>query len=130
MNRRRFIGGIAALGCGCAMGVPSADLASCGAAKWRTGEFKIHFIHTGAAESIFMVFPDGTSALLDCGGFPAINRGRLAVPVLPGGDRHSGEWIARYVLRANPNGPAVDYMIVSHFHADHAGTPGWCRGRP
>ena len=128
MNRRRFIGGIAALGCRCAMGVPSADLASCGAAKWRTGEFKIHFIHTGAAESIFMVFPDGTSALLDCGGFPAINRGRLAVPVLPGGDRHSGEWIARYVLRANPNGPDVDYMIVSHFHADHAGTPGWCRG--
>lgn len=124
LTRRGFLGGSTALcGLSCIGGATSPD-----ARVWRPGELKLHFIHTGAAESTFMVFPDGTSALLDCGGYPAINRGRLAVPVLPDGSRHSGEWIARYVLKANPKGPDVDYMLVSHFHADHAGMPGWCRG--
>ena len=25
---------------------------------WRSGEFQIHFIYTGVAESIFLIFPD------------------------------------------------------------------------
>ena len=71
---------------------------------WKKGHFQVHFIYTGVAESMFMIFPDGTTMLLDCGDHNAIGRGDLAVPVLPSPDRHSGEWIARYVLRVNPNG--------------------------
>ena len=37
----------------------------------------------------------------------------------------AGETIANYVLRVNPNGRDVDYMMVSHFHFDHVGTPNW-----
>jgi hypothetical protein len=59
--------------------------------------------------------------LLDCGDHAAINRGRLAVPVLPNGKLHAGEWIARYVKRVNPNGDKVDYLVPSHFHSDHCG---------
>ena len=91
---------------------------------WHPGEFQIHFIHTGVAESIFLVFPDSTTMLLDCGDQAAITR-HFSVPVVPGPERLAGEWIARYVARTNPNGRSVDWLVVSHFHSDHAGTPRW-----
>ena len=88
---------------------------------WKKGEFQIHFIYTGVAESMFLIFPDGTTMLLDCGDHNAIGRGKLAVPVLPNPDRHAGEWIARYVERVNPSKNDVDYMMLSHYHSDHGG---------
>ena len=95
---------------------------------WAKGHFQLHAIHTGVAESMFMIYPDGTTMLLDCGDHPAINRGTLAVPVVPGGERHAGEWIARYVTRVNPAKTAVDYMVTSHFHSDHTGCLNWHAG--
>ncbi len=88
---------------------------------WKKGHFQVHFIYTGVGESMFMIFPDGTTMLLDCGDHNAIGRGKLAVPVLPSPDKHSGEWIARYVQRVNPNCDKVDYMMLSHYHNDHGG---------
>ena len=96
--------------------------------KWHPGELQVHFIHTGVAESAFWIFPDGTTMLVDCGDHPAINRGKYAVQVLPGGNRYAGEWIARYVRRVNPNDDKVDYMSVTHYHADHSGMIGWGAG--
>ena len=98
--------------------------------KWSAGHFQAHFIYTGVAESIFLLFPDGTSMLLDCGDHPAITRLHLAVPVKPGPGRLAGDWIARYVARVNPLGRDVDYLVVSHFHSDHTGTPGWQSSAP
>lgn len=92
---------------------------------WKPGEFQVHFIYTGVCESLFWILPDGTTMLLDCGDFPAINRGKLAVWVLPNGSRHAGEWIARYVLRVNPHQEKVDYMMLSHHHSDHGGSDSW-----
>ena len=34
---------------------------------WKPGELDIHLIHTGTSENTFMIFPDGTTMLLDCG---------------------------------------------------------------
>lgn len=98
--------------------------------KWSAGHFQAHFIYTGVAESVFLLFPDGTSMLLDCGDHPAITRLHLAVPVKPGPGRLAGDWIARYVERANPFGRDVDYLVVSHFHSDHTGMPGWRSSAP
>ena len=78
---------------------------------WKRGHFQLHAIYTGVAESMFIVFPDGTTMLLDCGDHAAINRGRLAVPVMPNGWRHAGDWIARYVGRVNPNGRDVAFQL-------------------
>ena len=89
---------------------------------WKEGQFQIHFIYTGVAESMFLIFPDGTTMLLDCGDFDAAARGEKAVPILPSADRHAGEWIARYVTRVNPAVTDVDYMMLSHYHNDHAGS--------
>ena len=96
---------------------------------WEPGHFQVHFIYTGVAESMFLIFPDGTTMLLDCGDHNAIGRGALAVPILPSPFRHAGEWIARYVERVNPNGRDVDYMMVSHYHHDHAGDPYFHAGK-
>lgn len=96
---------------------------------WRRGQFQVHFIYTGVAESMFMIFPDATTMLLDCGDHNAVGRGKLAVPVLPSPDRHAGEWIARYVLRVNPGGSDVDYMMLSHYHSDHGGHEGFYASR-
>ena len=35
---------------------------------WIKGHFQIHFIYTDASESVFLIFPDGTTMLIDCGG--------------------------------------------------------------
>ncbi len=63
--------------------------------------------------------------LLDCGAHPAWQRGKKSLWILPHGRLHAGEWIARYVGRVNPHKTDVDYMMISHHHADHAGMEGW-----
>jgi len=88
---------------------------------WKKGHFQIHFIYTGVCESAFYIFPDGTTMLLDCGDHNAKGRGAEAVPILPNSERHSGEWIARYIERVNPSGRNVDYIVLSHYHNDHCG---------
>ena len=113
---------MAAVGCAVGGGRTGARFGG-----WKKGHFQIHFVYTGASESVFIIFPDGTTMLIDCGDFDAASRGELAMPLLPDGSRHAGEWIARYVKRVNPNVSYVDYMLVSHFHRDHMGTVKWCK---
>lgn len=125
MNRREFLAGAAVLlstggESGCRMLPGTSDVLP----AWRSGQFQAHFIYTGVAESVFLIFPDGTSMLLDCGDIPAIMRHPYDVPV-PRPREMAGETVANYVLRVNPRGKNVDYMVVSHFHSDHTGTPCW-----
>ena len=124
MTRRTFGLSVVLAAAGCATGglKPNAQFGA-----WTKGHFQIHFIYTGAGEAMFLIFPDGTTMLLDCGDFDAVGRGDLALPLLPSASRHAGEWVARYVKRVNPNGADVDYMLISHFHRDHMGTCQWCK---
>lgn len=86
---------------------------------WKKGEMDLHFIYTGRGEANFYIFPDGTSMLTDVGDYQASAPMTDPKPDL---SRRAGEWVARYVLRVNPNGPEVDYYMVSHFHDDHTGS--------
>ena len=130
MDRRDFLKASLLAGAGlCLADWESAFAAGCLNARagkpwqgWKEGQFQIHFIYTGVAESMFLIFPDGTTMLLDCGDFDALARGEKAVPLLPSAERHSGEWIARYVTRVNPAVTDVDYMLLTHYHNDHAGS--------
>ena len=136
MTRRDFAAGAFAAagvtfaGCG-----RKAEVAAKGAIVgepypvWTPGHFQIHQIYTGVAESQFLIFPDGTSLLIDCGDHPACTFGKHCVPILPDQTRHSGEWIARYVLRVNPHGRNVDYMLLTHYHADHGGCTSFHAGK-
>ena len=90
-------------------------------APWQPGHFQIHAIYTGVAESLFLIYPDGTTLLIDAGDHAAHKRGKLQIPILPSMERHAGEWVSRYVLRVNPQGKKVDRFMLSHYHSDHGG---------
>lgn len=129
-NRRTFIGGgLAAFGI-CAAGhdawaaMAAHPLAGSRLPKWKRGVFRIATLYTGCSEATFLVFPDGTSALIDCGDI-----GATGVPHLPDGRRRPGEWTARWVLANNPHGKKVDYFILTHYHSDHAGNGKYSAGR-
>ncbi|MBN8823681.1 MULTISPECIES: MBL fold metallo-hydrolase [unclassified Spirosoma] len=95
---------------------------------WQEGQLDIHHINTGQGNATFVVFPEGTTLLIDAGAISSMdwrtNKPRN-IPTWPSNERQAGEWIARYirnVLRFQRN-PAIDYAIVTHFHDDHMGTP-------
>ena len=80
-TRRDFLNMAAA---GAAAFMLPAQAASAGSWQgWKRGHFQIHSIYTGFGESMFLIFPDGTTMLLDCGDFDAQKRGVLAMPPMP-----------------------------------------------
>ena len=91
------------------------------ATGWQPGHYQVHFIFTGRGESMFHVFPDGTSMLLDVGDSMRFYQTPKETPHLPDVSRRAGEWVARYVERVNPKGRKVDYFHLSHYHEDHGG---------
>lgn len=91
---------------------------------WREGCFRICMLYTGRSESQFLIFPDGTSMLIDCGDTGPLKPGEEPVmPILPDASRRAGEWTSRFVREQNPNGGKVDYFLLSHWHVDHCGAP-------
>ena len=87
MKRREFIcGGIAAFGIG-ALGTDAwAEMARHPLAgkvlpKWEKGYFRISVRFNGRGETTFLVFPDGTSLMIDCGDY--MFGGRDVVKHLP-----------------------------------------------
>ena len=129
MTRRELLKGIAAmLGSGVMGRTALAEmlahpLAGKTLPPWERGHFRIGMIYTGRSESQFLVFPDGTSMLIDCGDTgPGRPNETPVMPVLPDPARRPGEWACRYVLRENPNGRKVDYFLLSHWHVDHCGS--------
>lgn len=81
---------------------------------------EIHHIYTGRGEANFMIFPDGTTMLIDVGDWDPKDYPKMC-ELLPDSSRRAGEWVARYVERVNPQKNQVDYLMVSHFHNDHTG---------
>jgi len=120
--------GASLLGCALDKGLSDPQVGKAWAG-WQPGHFQFHLIYTGVAEALFLILPDSTTMLLDCGCHAAHTRGKLAVPVLPDLSRIASEWIARYVLRVNPHGKDVDYMLLSHYHSDHGGNQHWHAGK-
>lgn len=86
-------------------------------APWKKGEFEIHQISTNCGESAFLIFPDGTTMIIDAG---EMRTSRYFLPV-PDTDIDTGEKIIRYIQTMNPKKNKIDYVVVSHFHPDHIG---------
>lgn len=95
---------------------------------WKEGEMDLHFILTGVCESMFHLYPDGTSLLLDAGDRDIVKYTKN-VPAFPDNSRLASEWIMRYLERVNPRGKSIDYMMLSHYHEDHAGGKNVYAGR-
>ena len=88
---------------------------------WTPGNLDIHQINTGRGNSALLIFPDGTSMLVDAGDGGALPP-RGTAP-RPSADRKPGEWIARYArhMLAHDAKPVIDYGYLTHFHDDHMG---------
>lgn len=124
-SRRRFIGGVSALGLAVGTGRAAERLKSAEFPEWREGLLDIHHIATGRGESTLMVFPDGTTMLVDAGDVTGDRAEETIIPVTPDASRRPAEWIAGYIERTlrplNLESPAVDLALMSHFHSDHIG---------
>src|SRR4051812_16764726 len=94
--------------------------------RWERGMLDIHQINTGTGDAALLIFPDGTTLLLDAA---SVNRAgerdpNYDAPPRPDASRRPGQTIVRYVRRVHPNGPSgeLDYAAITHFHGDHMGT--------
>lgn len=95
---------------------------------WTKGMLDIHFINTGRGNASFLVFPDGTTMLIDAGDMNAaesekVNYPLKVSPALPNDSQRPGQWIAAYIKQVMPQNrqPAIDYALITHFHGDHYG---------
>lgn len=90
---------------------------------WSSGMLDIHHINTGRGEAAFLIFPDGTTMLIDAGSVPG--GGPRSIPQRPDSTRSPGEWIATYIRNILSPDPElkIDYALLTHFHSDHMGAP-------
>ena len=92
---------------------------------WTAGTLDIHQIVTGRGNAAFMMFPDGTTLLLDAGDAGDTEYDRLRASDAdqrPDASRTPAQWIARYIRRMTGEAaPRLDYAVITHFHPDHMG---------
>ncbi|WP_049974481.1 ComEC/Rec2 family competence protein [Azospirillum sp. B4] len=120
LDRRRFcagLGGGLLLAAGASRGAGAGDALP----PWTPGTLDIHHIDTGRGNATFILGPDGTTMLIDCGANN--DDGDLIAPRRPDASRRPGEWVARYALsQARAAGrDSLDYLVVTHIHPDHVG---------
>lgn len=90
---------------------------------WQEGFFDIHHIATGKGEAQFLVFPDGTTMLIDAGDMTGCGGGWAKSVALPDSTKTPAQWMAAYIDHFSPTPGQIDYVVLTHFHADHMGSP-------
>lgn len=134
-NRREFLtdsflagGALMTIGSfGSVFGETASDEIGKPLPPWSEGTIDLHFIYTGVGENMFYIFPDSTTMLLDAADRQSNQEDQF--PIKPDKSRLPSEWIARYIERVSPTGKKIDYMLLSHFHSDHAGNPNLSAGQ-
>ncbi len=91
---------------------------------WAAGTLDIHQIVAGRGNAAFMMFPDGTTLLLDAGDAGDTEYDRLHsgdADQRPDSSRTPAQWIARYIRHMAGSDARLDYAVITHFHPDHMG---------
>ncbi len=93
---------------------------------WEPGFLDIHHINTGRGDAAFMVFPDGTTMLVDAGDMsethPRTTSSRNA-ELVPNRSKTAPQWIVDYMDQFLPKKQErkLDYALITHYHDDHFG---------
>lgn len=121
MRRRAFLMGGLVSGGVLMLGQRRASAETATLLPWTPGTLDIHHIDIGRGNATFILGPDGTTFLIDCGA--SIDDLLTSAPPRPNGSRFPGEWVARYALHhaeqaARKN---LDYIVATHIHPDHVG---------
>ena len=93
---------------------------------WEDGYLDIHAISTGRGECTFFILPDGTTMTVDAGEVVTATTSPVSVTQRPSADQRAYFTQSRYMkhfMEATGHS-ALDYMLMTHFHIDHFGTPG------
>tara|TARA_R110000744_G_scaffold63794_2_gene131135 strand:- start:12 stop:1286 length:1275 start_codon:yes stop_codon:yes gene_type:complete len=94
--------------------------------EWQPGFLDIHHINTGRGDAAFMVFPDGTTMLVDAGDMsethPRTTSSRNA-KLVPNRSKTAPQWIVDYIDQFLPEKQErrLDYALITHYHDDHFG---------
>ncbi len=78
------------------------------------GQLEVTAIDVGQGDSIFIGFPDGTTMLVDAGGFPGFTNMKRKPQLDIGEDVVSPYLWSRRIRH-------VDYAVLTHGHSDHMG---------
>ncbi|MDE1162725.1 MAG: MBL fold metallo-hydrolase [Acidobacteriaceae bacterium] len=85
---------------------------------WSEGYFDIHHIDTARGNATLLIFPDGTTMLIDAGAVPNLTDGTIN-PARPDGTTlRPGQVLAEYILAHAP-AKKLDYFLNTHNHGDH-----------
>lgn len=96
--------------------------------KWEKGYLDIHHINTGRGNCTFMIFPDGTTMMIDAGdfdgdGFNAKYAPMFVPQIFPNNSYTAGSAIINYLIKLlGKDKPEIDYFLLTHFHSDHYGS--------
>lgn len=94
--------------------------------EWKPGYLDIHHINTGRGDAAFLVFPDGTTLLVDAGDMsethPRTTSSRNA-KLMPSRSKTAPQWIVDYIHQFSPKNQErkLDYVLITHYHDDHFG---------
>ena len=95
--------------------------------EWQAGYLDIHQISTGRGNAAYLIFPDGTTMLLDAGDLGVHSGTQEIMKAVPNDSKRPAEWIAQYIKHFSlplKNNGALDYALLTHFDTDHIGQNG------
>ena len=90
---------------------------------WQEGMLDIHAVNTGRGECTFIIYPDGTTLLVDAGDLFGYKPSKYEpVPARPSDEEEPWQVYADYIRHFLPEGhDRLDYCLITHYHMDHYG---------
>lgn len=93
---------------------------------WKPGYLDIHHINTGRGDAAFLVFPDGTTLLVDAGDMSETHPRTVSsrnAKLMPNKSKTAPQWIVDYIDQFLPKNQErkLDYALITHYHDDHFG---------
>lgn len=93
---------------------------------WQEGYLDIHHVSTGRGNASFILFPDGTSLVIDCGDMSETHSRVLSernAPAVPDNSKSPAQWVADYIFQFHPEkkNARIDFALITHYHDDHFG---------